>query len=83
MKCLTVYTDNLTVLSDILPTVFTLSLGENEETQVEGITVSDVGEVPEDYVEKMKNKPEVAVLYTKNPPATILQHSNVFELLIK
>lgn len=81
MRCLTVYTDNLTELSDILPTLFTLSLQENEETQIEGITVSDVGEVPEDYVEKMKAKPEVAVLYTKKPPITILQHNNVFELL--
>ncbi|WP_027416230.1 hypothetical protein [Aneurinibacillus terranovensis] len=81
MKCVTVYTNNLTELSDILPTLLTTQLEENEEKQIEGVTVSDAGDVPEDYIEKMKSKPEVAVLFTKNPPVTILQHNNVFELL--
>jgi hypothetical protein len=81
MKCITVYTNNLTELSDILPELIATTLEENEEKQIDGITVSDAGDVPEDYIEKMKSKPEVAVLHTRKPPITILQHNNVFELL--
>lgn len=82
MKCISVYTKDFEVFSDIYEQILNLSLEENEEVEVEGITVSDAGEVPADYIEKMRQKPEVAVLKIKKMGVTILQHGEVFEILL-
>ena len=82
MKCISVYTDNFELFSDIYETVMGTNLQENEETEIEGVTVSDSGSVPEHYLEKMKAKPEVVVMKVKASNITILQHGKVFEIFI-
>jgi hypothetical protein len=82
MKCIAVYTSNFEVFSDIYEEVINTPLAENEEKVVEGITISESGEVPENYLQKMKAKPEVVVMKVKDRNITILQHGEVFEIFI-
>lgn len=82
MKCISVYTRDFELFSDIYEQILDIPLGENEEKEVDGVTVSDAGEVPEDYIEKMRQKPEVAVMSIKKKDIIILQHGDVFEILL-
>ncbi|USB34832.1 NAD/NADP transhydrogenase alpha subunit [Paenibacillus sp. YPG26] len=82
MKCISVYTDNFELFSDMFEQVIEINLNENDERELEGITISDSGEVPEHYLERMAKKPEVVVMKDKNRGITILQHGKVFEILI-
>lgn len=82
MKCISVYTDNFELFSDIFEQVVESQLEENEEKEVEGVTISHSGEAPDHYLERMSQKPEVVVMRDKSRGLTILQHGNVFEILI-
>ncbi|WP_019640071.1 hypothetical protein [Paenibacillus fonticola] len=82
MKCISVYTDNFEKFSDMFEQVIEIDLQENDERELEGITVSDSGEVPSHYLERMAVKPEVVVMKDKEKGITILQHGKVFEILI-
>ncbi|MFB5265401.1 NAD/NADP transhydrogenase alpha subunit [Paenibacillus enshidis] len=82
MKCISVYTDNFGAFSDIFEEVLSSELSENEEREMEGITVSHSGDVPEHYLERMSQKPEVVVMKDKQRGITILQHGQVFEILL-
>jgi hypothetical protein len=82
MKCISVYTNNFELFSDIYEQVIDSPPGDNEEQVIEGITVSDAGEVPDQYIERMKVKPEVVVMKEKRRGITILQHGSVFEICI-
>jgi hypothetical protein len=82
MKCISVYTKNFEQFSDIFENVVDSVFEENEEKEVDGITVSHSGEVPENYFERMSQKPEVVVMRDKSRGVTILQHGSVFEILI-
>lgn len=82
MKCLAVYTKNFELFSDIYETVINTPFADNEEKEFEGITVSESGNVPEYYLERMKAKPEVVVMKVKKQDITILQHGEVFEIFI-
>lgn len=81
MSCITVYTNNYNTFSDIYEEIQDLHLDDNEEREIEGITVSNSGEIPEDYIEMMRSKPEVAVMTVRQKNITILQHGKVFEIL--
>lgn len=80
MKCITVYTNNYETFSTLLPDILKTPMAENEEKEVDGIVISESGEVPVQYIEKMRAKPSVAVL--KADGTTILQHKNVFEVIV-
>ncbi|MFP4977894.1 NAD/NADP transhydrogenase alpha subunit [Paenibacillus sp. CN-4] len=82
MRCISVYTDNFELFSDIFERVVDSSLEENEEQEVEGVTISHSGDVPEHYLERMSQKPEVVVMKDKSRGLTILQHGKVFEILL-
>ncbi|TBL79677.1 NAD/NADP transhydrogenase alpha subunit [Paenibacillus thalictri] len=82
MKCISVYTSDFEVFSDIYEKVLATPIAENEEKQVEGVTVNGSGEVPESYLDRMKLKPDVVVMKLKSKDITILQHKNVFEIFI-
>lgn len=82
LKCITVYTSDFTVFSDIYEQVLNTPLREDEEREIEGVTVIESGEVPIDYIEKMKKKLDVAVMRIKDQNITIMQHGQVFEILI-
>lgn len=82
MKCISVYTNNFETFSDIYEQILESPPAENEELLVEGITVSDSGEVPEQYIERMRAKPEVVVMREKQRDIMILQHGNVFEICL-
>ena len=81
MKCVTVYTKNYEQFSDLFEELQHITLGENEEREIQGITVSDAGEVEADYIDMMRAKPEVAVMKVRKQNITILQHGDVFEIL--
>lgn len=81
-KCITVYTGDYGTFSDIYEEILSLNLAENEEVEIEGITVSDSGEVSIEYIEKMKQKPEVAVMKIRDKNILIMQHGDVFEILM-
>jgi len=80
MKCISVYTDNFEAFSDIYEQIIDSPPADNEDVVLEGITVSGSGEVPDQYIERMKVKPEVVVMREKHRGITILQHGNVFEI---
>ncbi|GAA4861252.1 hypothetical protein GCM10023310_45820 [Paenibacillus vulneris] len=82
MKCISVYTSNFEVFSDIYEEILKTPLAENEEKQVEGVTVMESGDVPDNYLDRMKTKPEVVVMKVKDKDITILQHRNLFEIFI-
>lgn len=50
MKCISVYTDSFEQFSDMFEQVIEIDLQENDEREVEGVTVSDSGEVPSHYL---------------------------------
>jgi len=82
MKCISVYTNDFEVFSDIYEKVLNTPLEENEEKQVEGVTVMESGDVPDNYLDRMKTKPEVVVMKVRDKDITILQHRNLFEIFI-
>lgn len=80
MKCISVYTRDFALFSDIYEQVMEAPPEENEEIVIEGVTVSGAGEVPEQYIERMRLKPEVVVMKEKERNIMILQHGEVFEI---
>ncbi|MCP3772398.1 NAD/NADP transhydrogenase alpha subunit [Paenibacillus sp. MZ04-78.2] len=82
MKCISVYTSDFELFSDIYERVLETPLQENEEKQVEGVVVTESGSVPENYLNRMKQRPEVVVMKVKDKDITILQHRDVFEIFI-
>ncbi|HZG85316.1 NAD/NADP transhydrogenase alpha subunit [Paenibacillus sp.] len=82
MKCISVYTNNFEQFSDIYDKVLNTKLAEDEETVVEGVTVMESGEVPEHYIDRMRAKRGVVVMKEKERDITILQHGEVFEILV-
>jgi hypothetical protein len=80
MKCIAVYTNNFEVFSDIYEQIIDTPFKDNEEKEIEGVTVSEAGEVPQNYIDRMKIKPEVVVM--KDKDITILQHKDIFEIFL-
>ncbi len=80
MKCISVYTNNFEAFSDIYEQVIESPPQENEDISINGITVSGSGEVPDQYIDRMRVKPEVVVMREKERNLMILQHGNVFEI---
>lgn len=82
MKCIAVYTNDFERFSDIYDKVIDTPLGENEEKEVEGVVIGDSGEVPDHYLQRMKEKRNVVVMKEKDRDITILQRGDIFEILI-
>ncbi|SHE10955.1 Uncharacterised protein [Chlamydia abortus] len=82
MKCISVYTKNFAVFSDIYEEIMKTPFAENEEKEIEGIVVSESGEVPDSYLDRMRTKPDVVVMKVKEQNVTILQHGDVFEIIL-
>jgi hypothetical protein len=82
MKCIAVYTNNFEVFSDIYEQIIDTPFKDNEEKEIEGVTVSEAGEVPQNYINRMKIKPEVVVMKVKEKDITILQHKDIFEIFL-
>jgi hypothetical protein len=82
MKCIAVYTNNFEVFSDIYEQIIDTPFKDNEEKEIEGVMVSESGEVPQNYIDRMKIKPEVVVMKVKEKDITILQHKDIFEIFL-
>ncbi|MHA6483955.1 NAD/NADP transhydrogenase alpha subunit [Paenibacillus sp. strain BS8-2] len=82
MKCISVYTNNFELFSDIYEQVLESPPQENEDIVIEGVTVSGSGDVPDQYIDRMRVKPEVVVMKEKERNIMILQHGNVFEICL-
>ncbi|MCQ4085747.1 NAD/NADP transhydrogenase alpha subunit [Saccharibacillus sp. JS10] len=82
MKCVTVYTNDFEKFSDIFEQILISEISESEDTEVEGVTVGLVTDIPEEYIEQMRIKPEVVVMRDKKRNIMILQHGKIFEIFI-
>ena len=82
MRCISVYTKDFAAFSDVYEEIINTPLEDNEEKSIEGIVFSDSGEISEEYVTRLKTKPEVVVMKLKDTDITILQHGEVFEIFI-
>lgn len=80
MKCISVYTKDFALFSDIYEQIMEAPPEENEEIILEGVTVSGAGDVPDQYIERMRVKPECVVMKERERNITILQHGEVFEI---
>ena len=80
MKCISVYTKDFALFSDIYEQIMEAPPAENEEIILEGVTVSGAGDVPYQYIERMRVKPECVVMKERERNITILQHGEVFEI---
>lgn len=81
-KRITVHTRDYEAFSDLFADLAGLSLSGEEEQQVSGITITNGGDVEAEYIQTMKTKPEVAVLRVRGQDTVILQHGDVFEILL-
>lgn len=82
MRCISVYTKNFEVFSDIYEEILNTPLEENEEKTIQDIVFSDSGEIDDEYINRLKIKPEVVVMKEKSRDIMILQHGEVFEIFI-
>ncbi|MCG7406682.1 NAD/NADP transhydrogenase alpha subunit [Paenibacillus sp. ACRRX] len=82
MKCISVYTDNFEQFSDIYEKLMQQTVQDDEEIVVDGVTVYGAGEVPEQYIDRMRQKRDVVVMRVKNKDITILQHGKQFEIIL-
>jgi hypothetical protein len=82
VRCISVYTNDFGVFSDIYEEIMRTPLNENEEQELEGVVFSDSGEIDEEYMKRLKDKPEVVVMRIKDTDITILQHGDVFEIFM-
>lgn len=82
MRCISVYTDNFEQFSDIYDKVMENPVNDDEEIMVDGINVYGAGEVPDQYVDRMKQKRDVVVMRVKADDITILQHGDLFEIIL-
>ena len=82
MKCIAVYPKDFGAFSDIYEKVLQADWNEGQEAVIDGVTVSGSGEVPSHYIEKMRSKPTVVVMMEKERDITILQHGDLFEILV-
>ncbi len=80
MRCISVYTKDFEVFSDIYEEIIDTPMLDNEEKEINGIVFSDSGEIDDEYVNRLKEKPEVVVMRIKDKNITILQHGEVFEI---
>lgn len=56
MKCISVYTNDFEQFSDIYEAIIQTPLQEDEEKEVEGVMIYGAGEVPAQYVDRMRQK---------------------------
>ncbi len=82
MRCISVYTNNFEVFSDIYEEILNTPLAENEEKLIQDVVFSDSGEIDDDYINRLKIKPEVVVMKEKARDIMILQHGDVFEIFL-
>lgn len=82
MRCISVYTDNFEQFSDIYEKVMENPVNDDEEIVVDGINVYGAGEVPDQYVDRMRQKRDVVVMRVKSEDITILQHGDLFEIIL-
>jgi hypothetical protein len=83
MRCLTVYTADFELFSDVLEEVLKAELQEDEEREFSGVTCINAGEVPEHYLQKMSVRPDVVVMRDNDRNLTILQHGDMFEIIVR
>ncbi|BFH13454.1 NAD/NADP transhydrogenase alpha subunit [Paenibacillus melissococcoides] len=82
MKCISVYTNDFEQFSDIYEAIIQTPLQEDEEKEVDGVTIYGAGEVPAQYVDRMRQKRGVVVMKVKDLGITILQHGEQFEIIL-
>jgi precorrin-4 methylase len=82
MKCISVYTGDFAVFSDICEQIIDTPLADEEEKVIDGVTVFESGEVPDHYLQRMKSRSDVVVMKIKERDITILQHDGIFEIIL-
>ena len=82
MRCISVYTNDYSRFSDLYEEILRTPLGDHEEKMLDGVVFGDSGETSIDYLNRLKQKSEVAVMKLKDSEITILQHGDVFEIFL-
>ncbi|EJW18221.1 NAD/NADP transhydrogenase alpha subunit [Paenibacillus alvei] len=82
MKCISVYTNDFEQFSNIYEKIMQTPLQEDEEREIDGVTVYAAGQVPDQYVERMRQKRDVVVMRVKDAGITILQRGEQFEIIL-
>lgn len=82
MRCISVYTSDFGTFSDLYERIIGSPPAEDEEWELEGVTVSGAGEVPAAYLDRMKGRPDVVVMRERSRGATIVQHGGIFEICL-
>ncbi|CCQ96639.1 conserved hypothetical protein [[Clostridium] ultunense Esp] len=81
-RCITVFTKDYDRFSDVYEEIINTQFEDEEEKEIDGITFSSSGDVPDEYIERMKEKQDVAVMNEKKRGITIVQHGEVFEIFL-
>ena len=82
MRCISVYTRDFGSFSDLYEQLSSRRRPRTKRSSLEGITVSGAGEVPEGYIERLRERPDVVVMKERTHGATILQHGDLFEICL-
>ncbi|EPY12354.1 MULTISPECIES: hypothetical protein [Paenibacillus] len=82
MKCISVYTNDFEQFSNIYEKIMQTPMQEDEEREIDGVTVYAAGQVPDQYVERMRQKRDVVVMRVKDSGITILQRGEQFEIIL-
>ncbi|MCY9759668.1 NAD/NADP transhydrogenase alpha subunit [Paenibacillus alvei] len=82
MKCISVYTNDFEQFSNIYEKIMQTPLQEDEEREIDGVTVYAAGQVPDQYVERMRQKRDFVVMRVKDAGITILQRGEQFEIIL-
>lgn len=81
-RCITVYTKDYDRFSDVYEEILNTDFSDEEEKEIDGITFIASTDVPDDYIDRMREKQDAAIMNEKERGITIVQHGEVFEIFL-
>lgn len=81
-RCITVFTKDYDRFSDVYEDILNTNLVDDEEKEIDGITFSASSDVPDDYIHRMRAKKDAAIMNERDRGIMIVQHGDVFEILL-
>lgn len=81
-RCITVYTKDYDRFSDVYEEILKTDFSDEEEKEIDGITFIASTDVPDDYIDRMREKQDAAIMNEKERGITIVQHGEVFEIFL-
>lgn len=81
-RCITVFTKDYDRFSDVYEEILNTDFSDEEEKEIDGITFIASTDVPDDYIDRMREKQDAAIMNEKERGITIVQHGEVFEIFL-